>query len=99
MLTASSFIRSKSSQAAVRPVLYDCILSGDLALEVTKRSKPVVLQADRVLFREGDEPNGVYFLRKGNVTLTMHSADRVVMCAHAEVGSLLGLPSTFGDKP
>lgn len=99
MVTMSSRMRSKSSLKPVQPVLYECAIDENLALEVAKRSKAVVLQADRILFRQGDEPDGVYFLRKGDVTLTMQSADRVVMCALAGAGSLLGLPSTFSEKP
>jgi CRP-like cAMP-binding protein len=79
--------------------VYGCVLDGALALEVAKRARFFALPADLDLFREGDAPKGIYFLRKGNVELTIQSAGRVVMFARAEAGSLLGLPSTVSNGP
>jgi len=81
------------------PPLYDCVPDGELATEVLRRSKPFALPADRVLFREGDAPNGIFLLRSGAATLTLQSGGQMVMCARAEAGSLLGLPSTVSELP
>jgi CRP-like cAMP-binding protein len=81
------------------PPLYDCVPDGRLAAEVLRRSKPFALPADRVLFREDDAPNGIFLLRSGVATLTVQSGGQMVMCARAEAGSLLGLPSTVSELP
>jgi CRP-like cAMP-binding protein len=55
---------------------------------------------DRVLFRQGDDPTGLYILHKGNVTLTMDSAQgKTFLSTQAEAGSLLGLPGLVGNEP
>jgi CRP/FNR family transcriptional regulator, cyclic AMP receptor protein len=81
------------------PRLYDCVPEGELAAEVLRRSSPFAFPIDRVLFREGEAPNGIFLVRNGSVTLTLLSGGQVVMCARAEAGSLIGLPSTVSEKP
>jgi len=99
MASVSASMGSRSSQLPVRPALHDYVVDEKLAVELAKRSKPLPLQANDVLFREGDAPKGIYLLRKGNVDLTMHSGNQVIVCARAGAGSVLGLPSTADDKP
>lgn len=99
MTTDSASMHSKSSQLPVRPALHDYVVDEKLAVELAKRSKPLSLQTDGILFREGDAPNGIYLLRKGNVDLTLYSDNQVVVCARAGAGSVLGLPSTVDDMP
>ncbi len=73
----------------------------DLALidALKKRSTPIDCTQDRVLFNQGDEPNGLYILHTGEVRLTMKSpvGDQVISMAAAP-GSLLGLPGLVGGK-
>jgi CRP-like cAMP-binding protein len=65
-----------------------------------KRSSAVVCREDRVLFKQGDSPSGLFILRKGRATLTMQSATGgVVMSVIAFPGSLLGLPALVGNEP
>ena len=65
-----------------------------------RRSRPVCFEGERVLFRQGDAPAGVYVLRRGRATLTMQSAAGVeVMRIEATAGSLLGLPGLIGNEP
>jgi len=55
---------------------------------------------DRVLFRHGDAPEGLYILNKGEATLiTASSADGEVMAVRASSGTLLGLPGLAHKEP
>ena len=72
----------------------------ELIQALEKRSQPIACDEDRVLFRQGDPPTGLYILRKGEATLTMESvAGEVVMRMQTTAGSLLGLPGLIGNEP
>jgi CRP-like cAMP-binding protein len=65
-----------------------------------KYALPVVCEGSRVLFNQGDAPEGLYIVHKGDVVLTMESpAGDVVMRIPAVEGSLLGLPGLIGNVP
>ena len=53
---------------------------------------------DLTLFHQGDQPEGLYLLHSGQVTITMDNAagDRLVSM-FAQPGSLLGLPAVMGN--
>lgn len=71
----------------------------ELIQELEKRAKPIAPGPDRVLFREGDAPVGVYILSKGTARLTNQSDGEVTFSIRAGAGSLLGLPAVIGTKP
>ena len=55
---------------------------------------------DRVLFRQGEIPAGLYILNQGELTLTMTSpSGEQVMQMQASAGSLLGLPGLISGEP
>lgn len=57
-------------------------------------------EQDRILFRQGEAPSGLYVLHSGTATLIMHSpAGEEVMAVQAGSGSLLGLPGLIGNEP
>ncbi len=67
---------------------------------LAKRSQPVDCAGDRVLFRQGEPPQGLYLLRNGYALMTMESpTGDVVLCSTAGAGSLLGLPGLIGNEP
>ncbi len=67
---------------------------------LAKRSKPVDCAEDRLLFRQGEPPQGLYLLRNGYALMTMESlTGDVVLCSTAGAGSLLGLPGLIGNEP
>ena len=43
----------------------------ELIVELEKRARPIDLGTNRVLFRQGETPVGVYLVRKGEATLTL----------------------------
>ena len=65
-----------------------------------KHSTAISCGGDRVLFNQGDHPQGLYILDQGETTLTMESpAGEQLMSIQAHAGSLLGLPGLIGDEP
>ena len=83
-------VNQKSSAFSADPELIEAL---------QKRAKPAPMGPDRVLFRQGDPPTGVFILRKGNATLTSQSDGDAVLSVQAGPGSLLGLPAVVGGKP
>jgi len=71
----------------------------ELAREIEKRSEPWEPDPEGVLFRQGDLPTALYFVKSGEVALGMETDNRMVMCVRAGAGSLVGLPAVVGNKP
>jgi CRP-like cAMP-binding protein len=72
----------------------------DLVQALKERSASIPCDADRVLFRQGDAPAGLYILHRGEATLSMKSwAGESVMTVQTTAGSLLGLPGIIGNQP
>lgn len=71
----------------------------ELVEELERRATPVVVGVDRVLFRQGEAPKGVYILRKGLAKLTSKSDGDAILNVQAGAGSLLGVPAVVGGKP
>ena len=65
-----------------------------------QRSTRVICDEDRVLFRQGDTPTGLYVLRSGSATLSMTShTGEPLLSVPVPAGALLGLPGFVGDRP
>lgn len=72
----------------------------ELIQGLEKQSAHVACSEERILFRQGDDPAGLYILKSGGVTLTMNSPlGNELVCLEAAPGSLLGLPGLAGDQP
>jgi CRP-like cAMP-binding protein len=72
----------------------------ELIRALDARSTPVPCESDRVLFRQGDPPVGLYILHQGAVTLSMVSDDgKSLFAVQAQPGSLLGLPGLVSSEP
>ena len=72
----------------------------ELVEALRKHSEPVLCDEDRVLFKQGDTPTGLYIFHHGDVRLVMHSqlGDELINMPALE-GSLLGLPGLIGGSP
>jgi CRP-like cAMP-binding protein len=76
------------------------VADAELLEALEKRATDVICQEDRVLFNQGDTPDGLYILHAGDAVLQMKAADgEIVMCMQTFAGSLLGLPGLIGDEP
>ena len=71
----------------------------ELLEELQKRALPIALGLDRVLFRQGDPPVGVYVLKKGTAKLTSRSDGAFLLSVEAGPSSVLGVPAVVGAKP
>lgn len=72
----------------------------DLIQALAGKATCVCCAEDRVLFRQGEAPRGLYIVHQGEATLVMHSpAGEEVMAIQAGPGSLLGLPGLIGNQP
>lgn len=71
----------------------------ELLASLRDRATPVDCSQDRELFRQGQEPFGLFILHSGEAAMRMQSpsGDEVVMM-RATPGSLLGLPGLIGNK-
>lgn len=79
--------------------LPDFIASSQLASAVERWAHPFEPSANGILFRQGDEPDGVYYLKAGEATLTLHVDGKSIVSMRVAAGSLLGLPATLAEKP
>jgi len=72
----------------------------ELIQALEKHSTAISCDADRVLFNQGDHPQGLYILDQGETTISMaSSAGEQLMSIQAHAGSLLGLPGLIGNEP
>ena len=72
----------------------------ELIQALEKHSTAITCDADRVLFNQGDHPQGLYILDQGETTISMaSSAGEQLMSIQAHAGSLLGLPGLIGNEP
>jgi CRP/FNR family transcriptional regulator, cyclic AMP receptor protein len=72
----------------------------ELIEALVRRATPIACNSDRVLFRQGDEPAGLYILQDGRATATMSSAaGEPILAFEISGGSLLGLPGVVSSQP
>lgn len=72
----------------------------ELIHALEEKSTPIACAEERVIFKQGDHPKGLYILDQGELTLTMTSpGGQQVMAIQAHPGSLLGLPGLIGEGP
>lgn len=94
---------AQNSFASKRFVQYDpsaFVADPELLLALEKRSTPVACDTERLLFREGEDPVGLYLLKQGYATLRMESKGTdSTFTVLAPPGSLLGLPGLAGNQP
>jgi CRP-like cAMP-binding protein len=64
------------------------------------KSAPIVCNDYRVLFQQGDGPDGLYILKSGHATLTMNSPQgKQLVSLDPTPGSVFGLPGLIGNEP
>jgi CRP/FNR family transcriptional regulator, cyclic AMP receptor protein len=72
----------------------------ELMAVLEKKATPVDCASQRVLFRQGDPPVGLYLLLSGAARLTMDSHEgKSIVSVQVPEGSLLGLPGLLGNQP
>ncbi len=72
----------------------------ELVKALDKRAIPIPCDEDRVLFRQGDPPVGLFILHKGEATLSMDpGANENIFSCQTTAGSLLGVPGLIANQP
>jgi CRP-like cAMP-binding protein len=80
-----------SSAFVSEPTLLQKLLEHALPLDCSK---------GRALFRQGENPYGLFILRRGKATMTLESERGAVLIrTQLAPGSILGLPALMSDKP
>jgi CRP-like cAMP-binding protein len=71
-----------------------------LIRSLRQRAFPIDCREDRELFRQGDDPTGLFILNGGEATMFLEDANGVPVAIVPLVpGALLGLPALIGGKP
>lgn len=72
----------------------------ELIEALSKCSTSFVCEEDRVLFRQGDAPTGLYIVHRGQATLSMEpGASENMFSCQAREGSVLGIPGLIAKQP
>lgn len=75
------------------------VADSELVEALVSRATPIACNSDRVLFRQGDEPAGLYVLQAGKATASMLSATGdPILSFEVTSGSLLGLPGVVSGQ-
>jgi len=75
------------------------IASDDIRRVLDTMASPLHFSRNAFIFHQGDEPVGVYIVRKGAVRMTVTAGDSEVLMRVAQAGSVLGLPGVLSNKP
>jgi CRP-like cAMP-binding protein len=72
----------------------------ELVYALENRATPIPCDEERVLFRQGDPPIGLYILLSGEANISMNADNgKSLLAIRATAGSLLGLPGLIGNQP
>ena len=94
-----SFSGPDSWRLSVPQVSSAFVADPELLEDLEQHAKPIAPGPDRVLFHQGDDPAGVFIVRKGTAQLISQPDGDAILCVQVGAGSLLGLPAVIGSKP
>jgi CRP-like cAMP-binding protein len=87
----------QSSRSSSTPtVAFFPTIDDEMAARIEEYSKPHALDADGVLFREGDSPARLYLLKEGEATIAV--ANHAIPCLQLGAGSLIGRSSVLTNQ-
>ncbi len=89
---------SSAMAKSKQPVLRAFTASGELCSALQKIGRRKEISGGSLLFREGEENQGVFLVLSGRFALSSGD-DPTRVTRIAEKGSLLGLPATVRNKP
>jgi len=78
--------------------LSEVLADAELCAEIEKCSKPSFMKENELLFRQGDAPQHAYFVKTGEIVLTMNMAGDALWRVRATGGCLVGLPAIVGNE-
>ena len=72
----------------------------ELIHALEKRATPFLCDEDRILFRQGDLPTGLFIIHMGEATLSMNpGASENAFSCKTTAGSVLGVPGLIANQP
>jgi CRP-like cAMP-binding protein len=76
------------------------VAAPELIQALDEQAAPIACAEERLLFRQGDPPDGLYILKEGTASLQMTAPDgHSIVSVEVAAGSLLGLPAVVGNTP
>ena len=94
-----SAIQQKSDLGLSDFSLSEIMADSELCAEIEKWSAPKFVKEGVILFQQGDVPGYAFFVKTGEIALTMHVSGDVLWRVRATKGSLVGLPAIVGNEP
>jgi CRP-like cAMP-binding protein len=79
--------------------LSEVLADAKVCAEIEKWSAPSLVKEGEILFRQGDSPGYAFFVKSGEITLTMHVSGDAIWKVRAMKRSLVGLPAIVGNEP
>ena len=94
----NTFFTLRRTQVQLDPSAF--LADPELIKALEKHASSFTCGEDRVLFRQGDLPVGLFIIHKGEAALSINpgSNDQVFSCL-ATAGSVLGIPGLIGNQP
>ena len=81
------------------PSLSEILADSELCEEIEKWSAPILKRAGEILFQQGEDPEYAFFVKTGEIALTMSVPGDGVWGVRAKRGSLVGIPAVVGNEP
>jgi len=79
--------------------LSEIFADAELCAEIEKWSPPSFVKEGETLFRQGEAPGYAFFVKTGEIVLTMHVSGDALWKVRATRGWLVGLPAIVGKEP
>lgn len=79
--------------------LSEILANTELCEEIEKWSAPILKRAGEILFRQDERPGYAFFVKSGEIALTMRVSGGGVWSVRAKKGSLAGLPAVVANEP
>jgi CRP-like cAMP-binding protein len=91
-------IEQKSDSGLRDFSLSQIFADAELCAEIEKWSPPTFVKEGDTLFRQGEAPGYAFFVKTGEIGLTMHVSGDPLWRVRATKGSLVGLPAIVGNE-
>ncbi len=92
-------VQQKSDSALDEFSLSEILADGEMCAEIEKWSATSFVTAGEILFQQGDSPGYAFYVKTGEIALTMQVSGDVLWSVRATKGSLVGLPAIVGNEP
>lgn len=102
LLSAAQYVRRKLDEVALKRIVrayLDAGLPDDEMDYLVQEAKLKCYCVGGVLFREGDEADGLYMIRRGSVTVSRTISGKEVVLAYVSAGNYVGEMALVSNSP